>query len=155
MCWNWLSFVFVGESLLSRIQGNSDGQSNFNLILQKLSILKNDVSIVIPYLLAKITNNNTGLFFIVAESLFKSYWWLRLSEWLMFDTTKVTINKVRERFCICLLKSNVITAIIVFAWSKLKIVTFLCYLTIRLARHLCSSTPLVYMYVCMEGTYAL
>ncbi len=38
------SFVFVGESLLSRIQGNSDGQSNFNLILQKLSILKNDVS---------------------------------------------------------------------------------------------------------------
>ncbi len=48
-------------------------QSNFNLILQKLSILKNDVS-SIPYLLAKITNNNTGLFFIVAESLFKSYW---------------------------------------------------------------------------------
>ncbi len=38
-----MSFVFVGESL-SRIQGNSDGQSNFNLILQKLSILKNDVS---------------------------------------------------------------------------------------------------------------
>ncbi len=64
-----LSFVFVGESLLSRIQGNSDGQSNFNLILQKLSILKND-----EYLLAKITNNNTGLFFIVVESLFKSYW---------------------------------------------------------------------------------
>ncbi len=63
-------FVFVGESLLSRIQGNSDGQSNFN---QKLSILKNDVSSN-SILLAKITNNNTGLFFIVAESLFKSYW---------------------------------------------------------------------------------
>ncbi len=66
-------FCFVGESLLSRIQGNSDGQSNFNLILQKLSILKNDVSSN-SILLAKITNNNTGLFFIVAESLFKSYW---------------------------------------------------------------------------------
>ncbi len=39
-----MSFVFVGESLLSRIQGNSDGQSNFNLILQKLSILKNEIS---------------------------------------------------------------------------------------------------------------
>ncbi len=37
-------FFFVGKSLLSRIQGNSDGQSNFNLILQKLSILKNEVS---------------------------------------------------------------------------------------------------------------
>ncbi len=58
-----MSFVFVGESLLSRIQGNSDGQSNFNLILQKLSILKNDVSSN-SILLAKITNNNTGLFFI-------------------------------------------------------------------------------------------
>ncbi len=55
---------FVGESLLSRIQGNSDGQSNFNLILQKLSILKNDVSSNSILLLAKITNNNTGLFFI-------------------------------------------------------------------------------------------
>ncbi len=76
--------------------------------------------VVIPYLLAKIENNNTGLFFIVAESLFKSYWWLRLSERHMFDTTKVTINQVREWFCLCLLKSNVITAIIVFAWSKLK-----------------------------------
>ncbi len=53
-------FVFVGESLLSRIQGNSDGQSNFN---QKLSILKNDVSSNSILLLAKITNNNTGLFF--------------------------------------------------------------------------------------------
>ncbi len=103
--------------------------------------------VVIPYLLAKITNNNTGLFFIVAESLFKSYWWLRLSELLMFDTTKVTINKVREWFCICLLKSNVITAIIVFAWSKLKHSNILCYLTIRLARHLCSSTPLVFIYM--------
>ncbi len=66
-------FCFCIESLLSRIQGNSDGQSNFNLILQKLSILKNDVSSN-SILLAKITNNNTGLFFIVAESLFKSYW---------------------------------------------------------------------------------
>ncbi len=37
-------FFFVGESLLSRIQDNSDGQSNFNLILQKLSILKNEIS---------------------------------------------------------------------------------------------------------------
>ncbi len=37
-------FVYVGESLLSSTQGNSDGQSNFNLILQKLPILKNDVS---------------------------------------------------------------------------------------------------------------
>ncbi len=58
---NLIVFFFVGESLLSRIQGNSDGQSNFNLILQKLSILKNEVS-SFPYLLAKITNNNTGLF---------------------------------------------------------------------------------------------
>ncbi len=30
--------------MLSRIQGNSDGQRNFNLILQKLSILKNEIS---------------------------------------------------------------------------------------------------------------
>ncbi len=37
-----MSFVFVGESL-SRINGNSDSQNNFNLILQKLSILKNEV----------------------------------------------------------------------------------------------------------------
>ncbi len=63
-------FVFVGESLLSRIQGNSDGQSNFNLILQKLSIFKNDVSSnSILILLAKFT---LVYFFIVAESLFKS-----------------------------------------------------------------------------------
>ncbi len=34
---------------------------------------------------------------------------------VMFDTTKVTINQVKELFCIFLLKSNVITAIIVFA----------------------------------------
>ncbi len=75
MCTHILSIALVhaqtGESLLSRIQGNSDGQSNFNLILQKLSILKNDISIVIPYLLAKIT---LVYFFIVAESLFKTYW---------------------------------------------------------------------------------
>ncbi len=136
-------FCFCRWELVVKNSSNSDGQSNFNLILQKLSILKNDVSSN-SILLAKITNNNTGLFFIVAESLFKSYWWLRLSEWLMFDTTKVTINQVREWFCICLLKSNVITAIIVFAWSKLKIVTFF-MLPIRLACHLCSSTLLVHL----------
>ncbi len=62
-------FVFVGESLLSRIQGNSDGQSNFN---QKLSILKNDVSS--NSMLAKIQIITPVYFFIVAESLFKSYW---------------------------------------------------------------------------------
>ncbi len=49
------------RACLSRIQGNSDGQSNFNLILQKLSILKNDVSSNSIFV-AKITNNNTGLF---------------------------------------------------------------------------------------------
>ncbi len=32
------------RELIVKNQGNSDGQSNFNLILQKLSILKNDVS---------------------------------------------------------------------------------------------------------------
>ncbi len=33
---------------------------------------------------------------------------------------------------------------------KLKHSNLLCYLTIRLARHLCSSTPLVYLYICMD-----
>ncbi len=28
------------------------------------------------------------IFFILVESLFKSYWQLRLSEWQMFNTTK-------------------------------------------------------------------
>ncbi len=40
---------------------------------------------------------------------------------------------------------------LVFAWSKLKHSNILCYLTIRLAHHLCSSTPLVY--ICMYGLY--
>ncbi len=63
-------FVFVGESLLSRIQGNSDGQSNFN---KRLSILKNDVSSnSICWLKLQIIT--PVYFFIVAESLFKSYW---------------------------------------------------------------------------------
>ncbi len=64
-------FVFVGESLLSRIQGNSDGQSNFN---QKLSILKNDVSSNSIFCWLKLQIITPVYFFIVAESLFKSYW---------------------------------------------------------------------------------
>ncbi len=59
-------FVFVAESLLSRIRGNSDSQSNFNLILQKLSILRKLREVVIPYLLAKITNISTGLLYFLS-----------------------------------------------------------------------------------------
>ncbi len=58
-----MSFVFVALNLLSRITSNSDSQNGFNLILHKVPILRKFRKVVTPYLLAKITNSNTGLFF--------------------------------------------------------------------------------------------
>ncbi len=55
------------------------------------------MQVLIPYLLTKITKKKHWpiSFIFVAESLFKSYWYLRKSEWLKY-TTEVTITQVRE-----------------------------------------------------------
>ncbi len=79
---------------------------------------------------------------------------MKLSEWQMFDTTKV--NKSGRRVILYLfaeIKGHNCYYSVCMKYAKNS--NILCYLTIRLARHLCSSTPLVYMYVCMDGTYAL